>query len=268
MEKTRIAIIGTGALGGLIAEEIKKTLSKDYELLGLYGRDFDRTANMAKQIGCKTYRTLEEVLKDGPDFIVEAASSQVIKEIGLQALKRGINLIILSSGVMADKKFYREMEETARKNKIKVYIPSGAVGGFDVLQAAKLMEETESKITTEKHPESLNGAPFLQGRILSEEEEELVFQGTAEEAIKHFPKNINVAVATALATNGVENTQVIIKSNPALNSNKHRIELKGPSIRVSVEVESIPSEDNPKSSTLAAWSVIGLLKNLAAPICF
>ncbi len=268
MEKHKLAIIGTGALGGIIGKEIKTGLSKDYELLGILGRDIEKTRDLADKIDTRAYENLEEIFKDKPDFLIEAANTQLIKDIGIKILENKINLIILSSGALADKDFYKDMEETAKRNKTKVYVPSGAVGGFDVLRAVTMMEETESKITTEKNPKSLNGAPYLEGRALSEEVEEDVFKGTAEEAIKHFPKNVNVAVATALATNGVENTQVIIKSKPAMDTNKHRIDLSGSSIRVSIEIESRPSEANPKSSSLAAWSVIGLLKNLVSPICF
>lgn len=88
------------------------------------------------------------------------------------------------------------------------------------------------------------------------------------EAIEHFPENVNVAVDTALATTGVENTKVSIISIPGFESNKHEIKLVGETISVNVIVETTPSKDNPKSSTLAAYSVISLLKNLVAPITF
>ena len=120
----------------------------------------------------------------------------------------------------------------------------------------------------QQKPSSLNGAPFLEGRELSQDISEEVFTGTAKEAIEVFPKNINVAVATALATIGVNRTNVIIRSIPEIKSNKHTISLKGETVKVTVEIESIPSPDNPKSSSIAAWSVISLLERLVAPITF
>ena len=95
-----------------------------------------------------------------------------------------------------------------------------------------------------------------------------MFSGSAEEAIKLFPENINVAVAIALPTNGVADTKVVINSIPNAKSNKHSVKLIGETIRVEVIIESIPSADNPKSSALAAYSVIALLKNLVSPIAF
>ena len=130
------------------------------------------------------------------------------------------------------------------------------------------MEDAEVSITTDKSPESLNGAPFLKGRKLSEEKAEEIFSGSAMEAIEHFPENVNVAVATAIATTGVENIKVSIHSIPGLKSNKHEINLTGKTIKVNVTIETTPSDDNPKSSTLAAYSVISLLKNIVSPITF
>ena len=97
---------------------------------------------------------------------------------------------------------------------------------------------------------------------------EYVFSGTAKEAIEYFPKNVNVAVATALATVGVDNTKVVIKSIPNLTSNKHEIQLLGNTMKITVGIESTPSNDNPKSSSLAAYSVIALLKNLVSTIAY
>lgn len=268
MKKYKLAIIGSGALGSIIGEEITTKLFQDYELIGIFSENFENTLKLTDKLKCKAYNSLNEVINDKPDYIIEAASPQVVKDMGIQILGNGINLIPLSVGAFADKEFYNKVKQVAMENKVRVHIPSGAVGGFDVLQAAILMEDGEISITTEKSPKSLNGAPFLEGRQLSKENIEEVFSGSAKEAIKFFPKNINVAVATALATRGVDNTQVDIRSIPDMKSNKHKIQLVGDTVKVTVEIESIPSPNNPKSSTLAAWSVIALLKNLVSPISF
>lgn len=268
MKKSKLAIVGSGSLGGIIGELILKTLSDEYELLGILSGKKENALKLAKKLQCKAYDTLEEMVEDKPDYIIEAASPNVVKEIGIKIIENGINLIPLSVGAFADKEFYKEIEKKAKENNIRIHIPSGAVGGFDVLRGALLMEDAKVSIHTEKSPKSLNGAPFLNGRKLSEETVETVFTGTAKEAIKLFPKNVNVAVATALATVGVDNTLVTITSLPNAKSNKHHIELIGGTIKINVIIESTPSPKNPKSSTLAAYSVIALLKNLVSPIVF
>ncbi|MBA6151392.1 aspartate dehydrogenase domain-containing protein [Gelidibacter maritimus] len=268
MKTYKLAIIGSGSLGSIIGKVVAKDLNKDFEILGVLSGNLENAIKLSDEIGGKAYKTLDEIIEDQPDYIIEAASPDVFKEIGVKILANGINLIPLSVGALADKVFYKQVERTVLENKSCVHVPSGAVGGFDVLRAAMAMDDAEVNITTEKSPESLNGAPFLEGRMLSEENIEDIFSGSAMKAIAHFPKNVNVAVATALATTGVENTKVSIKSIPGYKSNKHKIKLMGETVNIQVIIETTPSEDNPKSSSLAAYSVIALLKNLAAPIKF
>lgn len=268
MNKYKLAIVGSGSLGTIIGQLIIKELSEDYELLGIFSKSMENVLKLSTKLNCKAYESLDEIIEDRPDYIIEAASPYVVKDIGIKILESGINLIPLSVGAFADRDFYKNMKEMAKKNNSRVHIPSGAVGGFDVLQGALLMEDVEVEIHTEKSPKSLNGAPFLRGRILSEYKVENIFTGSAKEAIKDFPKNVNVAVATALATVGVNKTRVSITSIPNSKSNKHQIKLIGDTIKVDISIESTPSPNNPKSSSLAAYSVIVLLKNLVAPISF
>lgn len=266
--KYKIAMIGSGSLGSTIAKVVSQVLKENYEISGVLSGKMENAIKLAKETGSKAYKTLHELIQDKPDYVIEAASPDVLKNIGLQILANQIILIPLSVGALADKEFYKQVKETAVANNCRVYIPSGAVGGFDVLRASMLMENAEVSITTQKSPESLNGAPILKGRKLSGEKEEEIFNGFAVDAIKNFPQNVNVAVATALATTGVENTRVSVKSIPGAESNRHEIRLTGESVKVTIMIETTPSKANPKSSTLAAYSVISLLKNLVSPIVF
>lgn len=268
LKKYKLAIIGSGSLGSIIAKVVSQDLSKEYKILGVLSGQLKNAINLADEINCKAYKSLDEIIADKPDYVIEAASAEVFKDVGVKLLVNGISLIPLSVGALADQEFYNRVKEAALKSSSRVHIPSGAVGGFDVLGAAMAMGNAEVSIATEKSPNSLNGAPFLKGRKLSEERTESVFNGSALRAIEHFPENVNVAVATALATTGVENTKVSIESIPGFKNNKHSIKLIGETINVEVTIETTPSEDNPKSSTLTAYSVISLLKNLTAPITF
>lgn len=268
IKKYKIALIGSGSLASIIAKYLSNNLNEDFEIIGILSGRLENALKLGNAIKTKAYSSLDEMIKDKPDFIIEAASPSVVKDSTFKILENGINLIVLSVGAFADEDFFVKAAQLAKENNCRVHLASGAVGGFDVLSSAVLMEDVTVGITTEKSPSSLNGAPFLEGRELSQDISEEVFTGTAKEAIEVFPKNINVAVATGLATRGVGNTSVTIRSIPGMKSNKHTIKLIGDSVKVTVEIESTPSPENPKSSTLAAWSVISLLKRLVAPITF
>lgn len=268
MTRLKLGIIGSGSLGSIIARAISKDLRENYELIGILSGNVENAKKIANNTNCKAYSELGEMINDKPDYIIEAASPKVVKDYAATILDKHINLIVLSVGAFADNIFYKKIEEIAKTKNSRVHLASGAVGGFDVLSSAVLMGNSSVKITTEKSPMSLEGAPFLKNKQLSNETIEEVFRGTAREAIEAFPKNINVAVATGLITVGVDNIDVIIKSVPGLLSNNHNILLEGDMVKISVNIESTPSQENPKSSSLAAWSVISLLKRLVSPITF
>ena len=88
------------------------------------------------------------------------------------------------------------------------------------------------------------------------------------DAINGFPKNVNVAVAAALASDRLQNATVQITSDPEATENIHHIVLKNQLMRAELTVAGKPDPANPKSSTSTAWSVVALLKNLASPISF
>ena len=93
------------------------------------------------------------------------------------------------------------------------------------------------------------------------EKEKVVFKGDVTEAIKHFPKNINVA-ATLLLASGSSKVEVCIMADPKVKRNIHCIDILAKEARISVEVENVPSPNNPKTSTMAILSAQHVLKDI------
>jgi aspartate dehydrogenase len=90
-------------------------------------------------------------------------------------------------------------------------------------------------------------------------------EGTAREAAKGFPANLNVAVALSLAGIGPDRTGVEIWADPKVTRNTHRIEVDSDSARSSMEIENIPSE-NPRTGRITALSVIACLRKQRASL--
>lgn len=193
--------------------------------------------------------------------MIEAASPTVVKAIAEPVLANGANLVLLSIGAFADAAFYEQIRQTAQANGTRVHLASGAIGGFDVLRTASLMSQVKSSITTEKGPASLQGTPIFRDSLMTDSEKTEVFSGSAKEAIALFPTKVNVAVATSLATTGPENTGVTIRSVPGFKGDDHRIEVIGEEVHAIVDIYS-------KTSAIAGWSVVALLRNLVSPIVF
>jgi len=265
--KKKLAIIGCGALGRILATNVKKLLDEQYEITGLFDIDKNSAEKLAQDVRSKAYNNIEELYADAPDYTVEIAGVPAAKAYGEDILRNVSDLIVVSVGSLADEEFKQKLITAAGESGHKLYVVNGAIGGFDLMQIFALMGNAKVSIESTKAPRSLNGAPYLSGRELSETEEELVFCGNMQDAIKGFPKNVNVAVATALASDNPD-TEVRIRSVPGKKENSHAITLEGEHMKAEITVTSTPDPVNPKSSVSAAWSVVALLKNLASPVFF
>jgi aspartate dehydrogenase len=121
---------------------------------------------------------------------------------------------------------------------------------------------------TRKPVKGLLGAPYLVENNIDIEtitEPTRIFEGTAREAAKGFPANLNVAVALSLAGIGPDRTRLEIWADPALTRNVHRIEVESDSARFSMSIENVPSE-NPKTGMITALSVIAWLRKQRAAL--
>lgn len=263
----KLAVIGCGALGRILCTNVKKLLGDKYEIVGLFDMNKEAGVALANDVGSVFVEKIEDLYAMKPDYTVEIAGIPAAKAYGEEILKNVSDFIIVSVGSLADEDFKNKLVKAAEESGHRLYIPNGAVGGFDLMQIFSLMGAKSVSIESTKAPRSLNGAPYLEGRELSETEEELVFKGNVKDAIKGFPKNVNVAVATALASD-FENTEVRIRSVPNKTENSHAITLEGENMKAEIKITSTPDPVNPKSSVSAAWSVVALLKNLASLMFF
>ncbi len=261
MKKLKLALVGCGFLGNIVAEAWQRGLLPEYQLVGGLSGDMPSTQAFAQKFGCTACASLDELLALQPDYVVEAASPGVVRDITEPVLRAGASLILLSIGALADADFRARVEACARASGQRVHLASGAIGGFDVLRTTALMSSIEASITTEKGPASLRNTPVFSEDLLNATDKREVFAGNARDAIELFPTKVNVAVAAALATAGVDATRVSINSVPGFKGDDHRIEVKGEEVHAVVDIYS-------RTSAIAGWSVVALLRNLVAPIAF
>ena len=259
--KKRLAIAGCGKLGNILTDAWRSGLLPEYEIVGVLGRDRERAGSMASKAGCPAFETIEELLAVKPDYVAEMASVQLVKDIGEKVLKAGANLVVLSIGAFADEAFYDRIKETARESGKKVHIASGAIGGFDVLRTVSLMGQVKTEMVTHKGPKSLYNTPVFREELLEDTEESEVFDGNTKEAIRLLPTKVNVSVAASLATAGTEKTRFRIFSVPGMEGDDHKITAQIDGVTAVVDIYS-------RTSDIAAWSVVALLKNLVSPIMF
>lgn len=263
MEKVKLALLGCGYLNEIVANALEDGYLPEYELVGVFGRNYEHTQAFAKRYNCKPCQTIEELMDTKPDFTAEAASVKAIQDYAEVVLNAGSNLVVLSIGAFANQELYSRVQQAARQSKRRVYIASGAVGGFDVLRTAALMSPITATFTSQKNPLTLYGSPLFTPDVLAMQpgERKNVFHGTTKQAIEMLPAHFNVAVATALASAGVADTMMNIDAVPGFAGDEYKIEIHGEEIHTDLNIYS-------RTSAIAGWSVVAVLQNAVSPIVF
>ena len=260
----KLVIVGCGRLAGIVSDAVIKGLLPEYNLVGVYSRTVAKAESIVEKMqkygkNCMACTTLEDLLALKPDYLVEAASPAAMRELAIPALMNGTSIVTLSIGALADETFHQEVMDVAKTYGTRVYIVSGATGGFDILRTASLMGNASAKFFNEKGPNALKGTAVYDETLQSEQR--VVFSGNATEAIKLFPTKVNVAVAASLASIGPENMQMSMQSTPGFVGDTQRVEIKNEQVHAVIDVYSATAE-------IAGWSVVNTLLNITSPIVF
>ena len=250
----KLGIIGCGAIGTDVA--LAADAMKDIEKIYLFDSNKQASEKLCTQVKKAEVQSVDMFLDD-VDVVFEAASQQAVVEYAAPVLEAGKDLIIMSIGSLFDDTLRKKLENLARKHHRKIYLPSGAVCGIDGVLAASVDDLDSVTLVTTKPPASLG---------TSVEQRTIVFKGTARDAVKQFPRNINVAACLSLAGVGFDETKVEIVADPVETRISHKILAHGRFGRLRAEVENMPNPKNPQSSYMASLSAIATLRRVIDPI--
>jgi len=250
----RIGIIGTGTIAKYLLESINHSNLFEGEITSLFGRNKEVGELLEAQYEIDFFTDFQKFIDSPIDIVVEAATIEAARAYLKAVLESKKDIIISSIGAFKDTDLIKEMKDIAQLNAKKVYLPSGAIGGLDLLQSANSLNGLRNvSITTRKSPASLG--------LEASSEEELVFEGSARDAIEKFPKNMNVALLLSIAGIGAEKTKVRVIADPQIEKNTHTIEADGDFGNMNLRIENNPMSTNPRTSYLAALSILATLQN-------
>jgi aspartate dehydrogenase len=266
----RAGIIGGGTIARLFLEHIQRGELGDTRVGAILGRNAtSRGKTLAREYGVPFVTSLEELIAERPDVVVEAASHEAVHRYAEPLLAKGIAVIVLSGGALCDDALRETLEQAARKSGASLYVPSGGIGGLDALKAACIGGVDEVTIAVTKPPAAWKGIAYVEalGIDLNRLSEPYVlFDGTAREGVPHFPANVNIAAVLSLAGIGFDRTRLKVVADPALQYNTHFIEVRGATGNISIKLENVPAPDNPKTAWLACYSALAALKAVIAPV--
>lgn len=250
-----VAIIGCGNIGRMMAEAMDKEAY--LTLVALFDIDLGRAQALGRGLKARpqVFERINGLLERGDvDVVVEAASQEAVRQYGVDILKSGKNLLVMSVGVFVDEVLFEEMRGIAEEKGLKIYIPSGAVVGVDGLKSARMAGIDSVTLVTRKNPGGLG---------VDVDRETVLYDGPARGGVMEYPKNVNVAATLGLAGVGLDRTNLRIIADPAVDKNIHEIHVVGAFGEFKVRVENLPSPENPKTSYLAALSAIATLKKIS-----
>jgi len=221
-----IGIVGCGAIGKALIKAVE-----DRKLAVSVAGVTSRTEKNAREFlaafkNPPPYLSLDELVQ-ASDLLVEAAGGHVVAELAKKVFAAGKDLMVISVGAV-----------------------------------------THVTHTTRKPPLGLEGAPYLVERgisLVGLQEETEVFSGSAREACRGFPANVNVTGAVSLAGIGPDKTRVRILAVPGLPRNCHDIDIEGEFGKLHVHIENVPTE-NPKTGKLTALSIIRAVQDVIDPV--
>jgi len=264
--KLKIGIVGCGAIGSSLASAVVKDFKNDALLVGLYDINEKRACDLSRLMGKNISCGFKQLISRS-NLVIEAASAKCSWGIAQDVLKSGRLVMIMSVGGVVE--HAQELFSLARKYNSRVYIPSGAISGIDALKAANIGKIQKVLITTRKHPISFKGVEYVSKKGINLDKirrEKVLFSGSAKEAVKYFPQNINVAAVLSLAGIGSSKTQVKIIASAYTKKNIHEIEIVSSAARIFTRTENVLHPDNPKTSFLAVLSAVATLKQIVRPV--
>ena len=251
----RIGIIGKGAIGQFVFQTLKDRGIGPHVLLTRSNQMASAGFNDVAQV------TSVADLPEDITLMVDCAGHAGLAQHGAAILDRGINLVTVSLGALADKDLADRLEKAAHVGGARLHLASGAIGGLDSLRAARIGGLNEVTYIGRKPPLSWKGSPAEEALDL----ESLTiamdhFSGTARDAAIAYPKNANVAAAVALAGIGFDATQVRLIADPLVGANIHEIHASGAFGNLSFRVEGKALPNSSRSSALAAMSAVSAIE--------
>lgn len=260
----RVGLAGLGAVGLPVARHLLAGV-EGLSLAAIAVRDADKARRALGPEATPDLVSLE-ALAERVDIVVEGLPASLFRQVAEPILERGGIFVPVSVGALLG---HWDLVALARERGGRIVVPTGALLGLDAVRAAARGTIHAVTMTTRKPPRGLAGAPFLVERGIDLEglsEPLLVFEGTAREAARGFPANLNVAAALSLAGTGPDATRLRIFADPSVTRNTHEIEVDADSARFALRIENVPSEENPRTGRITGLSVVDALAGLVSPL--
>lgn len=270
-----LGVIGSGAIAAPMLEAVGRNMPKPMERLSLLTLPAVAEGARALVDRCgpriakhaEVFTEADAFLSQRYDLVVECAGHAAVKAYGTKVLATGTDLLVVSIGSLTDDTLRTALRDAAEASGARLILCSGAIGGIDLLSAARLAGIESITYTSRKAPKAWKGTPAEKLIDLDRVTAETVFyEGTARAAARDYPQNANSAATIAIASVGLDNANVRLIADPAAPGNVHEFKLTSACADMEIRIVGKPSPDNPKTSMSTAYTVAREIINRMSPI--
>lgn len=263
----RVILVGCGAMGREVLVQLRDDVAARVVGIIVPAADVDAVRGQVQALAPHAEVQSGVDLAAAPDLLVECAGHAAIVQHVLPALAAGVPAIVASIGALHDAALMAQLTEAATRGGTQVQLVAGAIGGIDALSAARLGGLTRVQYVGRKPPQSWRGTPAEALFDLDAVSAPVtLFEGSAREAARLYPKNANVAATVSLAGLGLDATQATLIADPTVSRNVHRLVAEGAFGRLDLTIENEPLAANPKTSALTVFSIVRAIHNATRAI--
>lgn len=253
----RIALIGYGAIARILIQKLAEhDPAGEVQIAGVLVRPAHVDAARAA-LGPRVVTDIDALIRLTPNLVVECAGQGAVEQYGEAVLRAGIDLMVISTGALADDAIRDRLTAAARVSGCRLVLPAGAIAGIDGLNALRIGGLESVRYISAKPPGAWRGTPAEKNFDLDAiTSRTVLFTGPAHEAARLYPKNANLAATVALAGLGLRRTEIQLVADPAAAPyNIGRIEARSRYGELVVESRGLPAPENPKTSATTALSL-------------
>ncbi len=258
-----VVLIGYGAIGQAICRRLQGSALVKVTHVVVRAQ---RIAEVQAALAGTGIKAVDQV-PVGTRLVLECAGHEALSAHVLGALEKGTECAVMSVGALSEAGLPEKLAAAADQGNTQVHLLAGAIGGIDAIAAARQAGLSEVTYTGRKPPLGWKGsAAEAVVDLASLKDAAVIFEGTAREAARLYPKNANVAATVSLAGLGLDATRVRLVADPAVTENIHEILARGDFGEMQVSMRGKPLAENPKTSALTVLSALRFLNNRAASL--
>jgi aspartate dehydrogenase len=252
-----LGLIGYGSISrALIPLLSTNEISQISVLVRPSARD---TAQVPPQLGIplQFVTSLDTLMSGHPDLVVECAGHAAVAEHAASILAQGTHLLVASVGALAQQSLHDQVTAAAATSGARLIIPTGAIGGLDLLSILAAAGKVDVVYTGTKPPQAWKGTPAEDAAHLNTlDKSTVLFRGTGRAAALAYRKNANVVAALAIAGAGFDDMSVTLVADPQATHNTHAYTVTSPSCSYQIQIENTPTQGNVRTSITTVMSIL------------